>query len=122
MPADNYDQATFFPGTRKGNDMVRMRAGRFQRFVGSSTEKVAPTVTKAQQVTDQDEFDERRYANLRRADQDGRSDQSRCRARRVVDLAPVVGIDQGQVPKLCSLVKVGHARQRHLECELRQRV
>ena len=33
-----------------------MRACRLQRFVGSSTEKVAPTVTKAQQLTGQDEL------------------------------------------------------------------
>ena len=56
MAANSHHQAAFSPSTRKGNDMVRMRACRPQRFVGSSTEKVAPTVTKAQQLTDQDEL------------------------------------------------------------------
>src|SRR4029079_9681826 len=38
----------------------------------------------------------------------------------IIDRTPIVRIDEGQVPKLCSLVKVRHAWQRRLEHELRQ--
>ena len=120
MPADNYDQATFFPGTRKGNDMVRMWAGRFEWFVGSITEKVWPTMTNAQQVTHQGEFDNSALP-VRAKLGPGRTFRPKDAASgRVVDLAPVVRVDQGQIPKLRSLIEVGHARQRRLQRQLRK--
>ena len=49
MPADGHHQPLLFPGTGKGNDMVRVRPCGLDRLIGSVPEEIGQALPQSQQ-------------------------------------------------------------------------
>ena len=100
--------------------MAAMWARGFERLVVSCLEKVRPFTSQRQQSVRKLELDLAVWPGGGEVHPVPFARLQKFAASRKIDRPPVVRIDEGQVPKLCSLVKVRHAWQRRLEYELRQ--